>query len=48
MASAQTLFVEQAKLNTEKEVPRIDLEKIDNIPYYIESKQILLIRFDRK
>lgn len=36
-SSAQALPVEQNMLKTDQDIPRIDLEKIDNIPYYVES-----------
>lgn len=40
MAAAQTLRVESHNpIKTEHDIPRIDLTKIDNIPYYIESKK---------
>ena len=38
MASAQTLRMENSLIkNTDADIPRIDLAKLDNIPYYIES-----------
>ena len=38
MASAQTLRMENNLIkNTDADIPRIDLAKLDNIPYYIES-----------
>jgi hypothetical protein len=47
MASAQALPAEQTKsLSSKKdEIPRIDLEKLDNVPYYIES-ELDSIKFD--
>ena len=38
MAAAQTLRMDSMPLKAEQEIPRVDLGKIDNIPYYIESK----------
>ena len=38
MAATQTLRMESNQIKTDSEIPRIDLAKIDNIPYYIESK----------
>lgn len=37
MAATQTLRMESNQIKTDSEIPRIDLAKIDNIPYYIES-----------
>lgn len=44
MASAQTLQPGEQTMMLNKstgkgEIPRIDLEKIENVPYYIESMQ---------
>ena len=40
MSTAQALRIELASnpLKNDPEIPRIDLAKIDNVPYYIESK----------
>jgi hypothetical protein len=38
MAAAQTLRMDSNLHKNESEIPRVDLAKIDNIPYYIESK----------
>jgi hypothetical protein len=38
MAATQTLRMESNTIKGDSEIPRIDLAKIDNIPYYIESK----------
>ena len=39
MAAAQTLRMDSIPLKNDQEIPRVDLGKIDNIPYYIESMQ---------
>ena len=39
MAAAQTLRMDSNMHKNESEIPRVDLAKIDNIPYYIESKK---------
>ena len=39
MAATQALRLENNSLiKADSDIPRIDLAKIDNIPYYIESK----------
>ena len=40
MAATQALRIESNQIKNDPEIPRIDLAKIDNIPYYIESKFI--------
>ena len=37
MAAAQTLRMDSNPHKNEPEITRVDLAKIDNIPYYIES-----------
>lgn len=41
MAAAQTLRMDNP-IKSDQEIPRIDLAKIDNVPYYIESNLKLL------
>jgi hypothetical protein len=47
MASTQTLRMDSSvnpiKAESLNDIPRIDLAKIDNVPYYIESNMVLFL-----
>lgn len=47
MASTQTLRMDSSinpiKAESLNDIPRIDLAKIDNVPYYIESNLLIFI-----
>ena len=50
MASTQTLRMDSSlnpiKAESLNEIPRIDLAKIDNVPYYIESNFLYVSIFE--
>ena len=50
MASTQTLRMDSSlnpiKAESLNEIPRIDLAKIDNVPYYIESNFLFVFIFE--